>query len=58
MKRISIATEAFFDEAKFNTRRHFLKKCTSGLGGLAMSSILGGCFQDNHQKLLTKIRLP
>lgn len=43
MKRISVSQEAFFDEAKFNTRRHFLKQCTSGLGGIALGSLLGSC---------------
>jgi Protein of unknown function (DUF1501) len=53
MKRTSIQQEALFDEATFNTRRHFLKKCTSGLGGLALSSILGGCFNDKNDSLGT-----
>ena len=32
--------EAQFCQAKYNTRRHFLKNCMSGLGGLALSSLL------------------
>lgn len=43
MKRTSVAEEAFFEDAKFNTRRHFLKQCTSGLGGIALGSLLGSC---------------
>ena len=36
----------FFNEARkrrleFTTRRHFLKKCTTGLGGIALASLLG-----------------
>jgi len=30
-------------DAKAKTRRHFIKECASGLGGLAMSSMLMGC---------------
>ena len=29
--------------AKLNSRRHFLKDCTLGLGGIALSSLLGSC---------------
>lgn len=47
MKRTSVTQEALLEESRFNTRRHFLKQCTSGLGGLAMSSLLGGCFGES-----------
>ena len=30
--------------AKLNSRRHFLKDCTLGLGGIALGSLLGSCF--------------
>ena len=30
--------------AKLNSRRHFLKDCTLGLGGMALGSLLGSCF--------------
>lgn len=43
MKRINHAEEALFSEATFNTRRHFLKQCTSGLGSLALLSLLDSC---------------
>lgn len=49
MNRKTIFEEAFFEQATFNTRRHFLKQCTSGLGGIALSSILGGCFQSEKK---------
>ncbi|MFZ9074639.1 MAG: DUF1501 domain-containing protein [Flavobacteriaceae bacterium] len=29
--------------AQLNSRRHFLKECTLGLGGIALGSLLGGC---------------
>lgn len=38
---MNIANEALYRQAHFNTRRHFLKKCTSGLGALALGSLLG-----------------
>ncbi|GAB3492523.1 DUF1501 domain-containing protein [Spirosoma knui] len=43
MKKLTLADEAVFNQATFNTRRHFLKQCTSGLGSLAMLSLLDGC---------------
>ena len=30
-------------EAKFNSRRHFIKDCSLGLGGLALGSFLNSC---------------
>ena len=30
-------------EAQAKTRRHFIKECATGLGGIALSSILMGC---------------
>ena len=29
--------------AKLNSRRHFLKECTLGIGGIALTSLLGSC---------------
>lgn len=43
MNRLNHADEALFTEATFNTRRHFLKQCTAGLGSLALLSLLDGC---------------
>ena len=36
--------------ASLNSRRHFLRECTLGLGGIALGSLLGGCFNNktNH----------
>ena len=33
--------------ARFNTRRHFLKECTLGLGGIALGSFLNSCSSTN-----------
>lgn len=38
---MNIFEEAIYREAEYNSRRHFLKKCTSGLGALALGSLLG-----------------
>ncbi|MFO7824295.1 MAG: DUF1501 domain-containing protein [Cyclobacterium sp.] len=38
---MNIWEEAFIRKAQYNSRRHFLKKCTSGLGALALSSLMG-----------------
>ena len=38
---MNIVEESLFRQAELNTRRHFLKKCTSGLGAVALSSLFG-----------------
>lgn len=40
-KNINIVSEAQIAQASYHTRRHFLKKCMSGLGPLALGSLLG-----------------
>ena len=35
--------------AQFNTRRHFLKDCTLGLGGLALGSLINSCTNYNSK---------
>ena len=35
--------------ARLNTRRHFLKECTLGLGGIALGSLLNSCSKKNIQ---------
>ncbi|MDW3646845.1 MAG: DUF1501 domain-containing protein [Bacteroidia bacterium] len=37
---MKIHKEARYKEVEFNTRRHFLKSCTTGLGGIALASLL------------------
>lgn len=39
---MDVNQEAVLAATRYNTRRHFLKKCMSGLGGLAFSSLLTG----------------
>lgn len=39
---MNIQEEAQFRQAHYNTRRHFLKKCMSGVGAMALGSLLGG----------------
>jgi hypothetical protein len=53
---MDIYNEAHFQEGLYNTRRHFLKKCMSGMGGLALSSMMGGDLLAN--KLLSGGALP
>ncbi len=38
---MKISAEAQILAAQLSTRRHFLKKCSAGLGGMAMASFLG-----------------
>ena len=35
--------------AKLNSRRHFLKECTLGLGGIALGSLLNSCTNDQKR---------
>lgn len=39
---MDILNEAHFRQGQYNTRRHFLKKCMSGIGAFTVSSMLGG----------------
>ena len=36
-------------EARLNSRRHFLKDCTLGLGGIALGSLLNSCSFDRKK---------
>ncbi|MCY7351792.1 MAG: DUF1501 domain-containing protein [Cytophagaceae bacterium] len=36
--------QATHDALRYETRRHFLKQCGSGLGAMALTSLLGSCF--------------
>ncbi|MBD8488184.1 DUF1501 domain-containing protein [Echinicola sp. CAU 1574] len=38
---MNLFEEVIYKNAELNTRRHFLKKCLSGMGGLALGSLLG-----------------
>lgn len=38
---MNIAEEAIYRKAEYNSRRHFLKNCTSGLGAIALGFMLG-----------------
>ncbi|MEX0884476.1 MAG: twin-arginine translocation signal domain-containing protein, partial [Cyclobacteriaceae bacterium] len=38
---MNLFEEAIIQRANYNTRRHFLKKCTSGIGALALGSLMG-----------------
>lgn len=38
---MNIVEEAIYRRAAYNSRRHFLKKCTTGLGALALGSLMG-----------------
>ncbi|MFT7037232.1 MAG: hypothetical protein ACJA2S_005776, partial [Cyclobacteriaceae bacterium] len=39
---MDVLNEAHFRQGQYNNRRQFLKKCMSGMGGLALGSMLGG----------------
>lgn len=38
---MNLISQAQYEVAKYNTRRHFLKKCMSGLGAVALGSLIG-----------------
>ncbi len=41
-KKSNIYRESVFKQAQYNTRRHFLRNCMSGLGSLALGGLLHG----------------
>ncbi|MFY0653935.1 MAG: DUF1501 domain-containing protein [Cyclobacteriaceae bacterium] len=41
MKKINAQQEAILRQGSYNTRRHFLKSCISGMGALTLGSYLG-----------------
>ncbi len=43
MKKLPIHQEAKKLELEFHTRRHFLQQCRTGMGMLALGSLLDGC---------------
>ncbi|RDC62763.1 DUF1501 domain-containing protein [Adhaeribacter pallidiroseus] len=47
---MNLFEEAFFRQNEYFTRRHFLQQCTTGLGAMALSSLIG-C--SNHNSLAT-----
>lgn len=42
---MNIFEEYRFRKLHYQTRRHFLKQCTMGMGAMALGSLLGGCDQ-------------
>ena len=48
MKKQSINQEAQHASLLLATRRHFLKQCGLGLGGLALGSLVGSCNWDGN----------
>ena len=44
--KIPISQEAFLQNIALQTRRHFLRKCGLGLGGMALGGLLNSCGQD------------
>lgn len=48
---MKIHQEALFKKGQYNTRRHFLKNCMSGLGALTFQSLLGGSLLDHSSDL-------
>ena len=39
---MDIVNEAHFRQSEYNTRRHFLKKCVTGMGAVTLGSVMGG----------------
>ncbi|WP_149273103.1 DUF1501 domain-containing protein [Pareuzebyella sediminis] len=39
---MDILNEAHFRQSEYNTRRHFLKKCVTGMGAVTLGSMMGG----------------
>ena len=45
-KKIKLFNELMLKNASVNSRRHFLKNCTLGMGGMAFSNLLTNCSTD------------
>ncbi len=54
---MDILQQAQQELARFHTRRHFLKKCTAGLGSIALGSLLG-CHSSPAQDALLSLTQP
>ncbi|WP_238934620.1 DUF1501 domain-containing protein [Aurantibacter crassamenti] len=39
---MDILNEAHYRQSEYNTRRHFLKKCATGMGAVTLGSLMGG----------------
>lgn len=52
---MKLQDELQIQSALFETRRHFLKQCTSGLGMMALGTMFGSCGTDhkNHAPVIT-----
>ncbi len=50
--------QAQHDALRLETRRHFLKQCGSGMGALALSSLLGSCFPGKEDALVANPLAP
>ena len=51
---MSIQTEATHKRVEYITRRHFLRKCTSGLGAVALGSLIG-CSASNGELATSQV---
>jgi len=49
---MKLQNELQLESALFETRRHFLKQCTSGLGMMALGTLFGGCGSESSTKQL------
>lgn len=47
-----LAEELRMREARAQTRRHFIRQCTTGMGGLALSGFLTSCQLNRHESPL------
>ncbi|MCF7567480.1 DUF1501 domain-containing protein [Sabulilitoribacter arenilitoris] len=57
---MDLYNEAQKRKLEFTTRRHFLKQCTTGLGGIALSSLIGPqqLFASNNNTVFNAKNLP
>ena len=47
-KKTKLFNEFLLKNASVNSRRHFLKNCTLGMGGIALSNFLSACNSENN----------
>ena len=53
-KSINKYQQAYLEQVEFETRRHFLKQCTTGLGAIALGSLMG-CGSSSASQGLEKL---
>jgi hypothetical protein len=55
---MKLLTELRHEHLQLETRRHFLKQCSTGLGMMAMASLTGSCFSGQKEEAVADVLNP